>query len=65
MEHLSAALAIPDKYTCVQGTITAGMEALMVLLRKLSYPNRLCDLAQLFGRTQSELSFLFQHGKVL
>ena len=59
MERLCAALAIPDKYTCVQGTITTGMEALMVLLRRLSYPNRLCDLVQLFGRSQSELSFIF------
>ena len=59
MERLSAALAIPDKHTCVQGTITTGMEALMVLLRRLSYPNRICDLAQLFGNLQSELSFIF------
>ena len=59
MERLSAALTIPEKYTCVQGTTTTGMEALMILLRRLAYPNRLCDLVQLFGRSQSELSLIF------
>ena len=31
----------------------------MVLLSRLSYSNMLCDVVQLFGRLQSELSFVF------
>ena len=59
LERLYAALAIPEAYTCGQGTKATGMEALMILLRRLSYPNRLSDLVQLFGRSQSELSLIF------
>ena len=56
---LHKALAIPEKYVCSQGTTAAGMEALMILLRRLAYPNRLSDLVQLFGRRKSELSLMF------
>ena len=57
--RLYVALAIPDEYKCVQGTTTTGMEALLVLLRRLAYPNRLCDLVKLFGRSKTELSLIF------
>ena len=51
MVRLSAALDLPEKYVGKQGTTATGMEALMVLLRRLAYPNRFCDLVALFGRT--------------
>ena len=31
----------------------------MVLLRRLAYPSRWCDLVSLFGRTEPELSMIF------
>ena len=59
MSRLAIALSLPDKYVCKQGTTATGMEALMVMLRRLTYPNRLCDLVALFGRTEFELSLIF------
>lgn len=57
--RLFQALSIPPKYVCAQGTTTAGIEALMVLLRRLTYPNRQSDLTKLFGRSKNELSLIF------
>lgn len=31
----------------------------MVMLRRLAYPNRLCDLVDIFGRAEPELSIVF------
>ena len=59
MFRLHNALSLPEKYVCSQGTVATGMESLMILLRRLSYPNRLSDLVQLFGRRKSELSLVF------
>ena len=64
MLRLSAALAIPDKYTCASGTTATGMEALMIVLRRLAYPNRLCELTKLFGRSPPELSTIFNTVRV-
>ena len=52
------ALGIPEKYKCIQGTTVTGMEGLLILLRRLTYPNRLCDLVKIFGHSQSELSLI-------
>ena len=57
--RLAAALELPDFYRCEQGTKATGMEVLLIMLRRLSYPMRWCDLAQLFGREESELSMIF------
>ena len=59
LPRLYSALGIPDDYRCEQGTYTTGMEALMILLRRLAYPNRLNDLTTIFGRRKSELSMIF------
>ncbi|KXJ11471.1 hypothetical protein AC249_AIPGENE107 [Exaiptasia diaphana] len=40
-------------------TVCPGPEALLILLRRLSYPNRWCDLQDMFGRSQPELSMIF------
>ena len=45
-------------YKCPNGTVAGGLEALLILLRRLTYPNRLCDLCQLFGRPEPELSMI-------
>lgn len=44
LERLGRSLNLPEKYTCSQGTHATGMEALLIMLRRLSYPNRWCDL---------------------
>ena len=59
MERLYHALNLPEKYICYQGTTATGMEALMILLRRFSYPNRWCDLVKIFGRAEEELSVIF------
>ncbi|XP_078364346.1 uncharacterized protein LOC144648756 [Oculina patagonica] len=59
MPRLLDALEIPEYYICSQRTNATGMEALMILLRRLAYPNRWCDLVTIFGRTESELSLIF------
>lgn len=59
LPRLAAALSLPEQYTCEQGTSATGMEALLVLLRRLAYPNRLCDLVPLFGRSEFEISLIF------
>ena len=59
MRRLFAALEIPETYTCSQGTVSTGMEALMILLRRFAYPNRWYDLVSVFGRAEPELSQIF------
>ncbi len=59
MHRLCEALQIPEYYTCPQGSVCSGMEGLMIMLRRLTYPNRLCDLVPTFGRAEAELSMIF------
>ena len=56
---LVSALSLPPVYRCEQGTTATGIEALMILLRRLAYPNRLGDLVSIFGRSEPELSLIF------
>lgn len=58
MQRLLEALEIPAFYICSQRTSVSGMEALMIL-RRLVYPNRWCEVADVFGRSISELSLIF------
>lgn len=59
MTRLVEALEIPLVYICYQGSRFTAMEALMIMLRRLTYPNRLCDLVNIFGRSEPELSMIF------
>ena len=59
MERLLHALELPVYYECVQRTKCTGMEALMILLRRLVYPNRWCDLVPVFRRDEPQLSLIF------
>ena len=54
------ALRIPREYHCTQKTVNTGKEALLILLRRLAYPNRWCDLVALFGRSETEMSLIFK-----
>ena len=40
MARLASALDLPEKYICKKGTTATGIEALMIMLRRLAYPNR-------------------------
>lgn len=53
---LVSALDIPECVTSAQGVRDSGREALCMCLRRLAYPNRLCDLQQYFGRHYSVIS---------
>ena len=59
MQRLCVALNLPETYTCCQGTTTTGLEAMMIMLRRLAYLSRLCDLVPLFGKTEQELGGIF------
>lgn len=51
-------LRVPEIYRCPNGTVVGGQESLLLLLRRLTYPNRLSDLCSLFGRPEPELSMI-------
>ena len=60
-EHISPlmrALRLKKNYTGINGIRWSGEEGFCMLLRRLCYPNRLCDLVPLFGRHRSELSLI-------
>jgi hypothetical protein len=59
IERLTAALGLSSVYRCRQGTRATGTEALLIMLRRLSYPARWCDLVPLFGMEEPELSSIF------
>ncbi|XP_040064314.1 protein ALP1-like [Ixodes scapularis] len=54
--ELCSALRVPHTIRTAQNVAIPGQEALCILLRRLSYPNRLCDLEGMFGRHSSTLS---------
>ena len=57
--QLENLLHIPEFFRCEQGTKVTGLEGLLIMLRRLCYPNRWCDLVPLFGLSESELSAVF------
>ncbi|XP_077492280.1 uncharacterized protein LOC144103438 [Amblyomma americanum] len=54
--ELCNALLVPQTLTTAQGVIVPGQEALCLTLRRLAYPNRWCDLEEIFGRHSSVMS---------
>ena len=59
IRNLCVELGIPREFRARNGTALSGEEGLCVLLKRLSYPNRLGDLSEIFGRSISELSYTF------
>ncbi|CAB3992426.1 Hypothetical predicted protein, partial [Paramuricea clavata] len=55
---LARAMGVPGRFTCPQGTICDGMEALCMRLRRFCYPCRYSDLVSMFGRPVPELSMI-------
>ncbi|KAM7290359.1 uncharacterized protein ISCGN_027004 [Ixodes scapularis] len=56
LTELCSTLRVPDTIRTAQNVAIPGHEALCILLRRLSYPNRLCNLEGMFGRHSSTLS---------
>ncbi|KAH7954389.1 hypothetical protein HPB49_018180 [Dermacentor silvarum] len=50
---LVKALQVPDCVTSAQGVRVSAQEALCMCLRRLAYPNRLCDLTSSAVTTES------------
>ena len=55
---LLEALQLPQSFTCHQGTICDGIEALCITLRRFPYPCRYSDLIPPFCRPVPELSMI-------
>ncbi|XP_070388867.1 uncharacterized protein [Dermacentor albipictus] len=56
IRRLRSALLVPDVISTPQRVLVPGDEALCITLRRLSYPNRLCELEPFFGRHYSVIS---------
>ncbi|XP_055349054.1 uncharacterized protein LOC129595944 [Paramacrobiotus metropolitanus] len=58
-QRLSQCLQIPDTISCDNRCQVSGEFALAVVLRRLAYPNRWRDCADLLGREATQLSRIF------
>ncbi|KAH7935331.1 hypothetical protein HPB52_006301 [Rhipicephalus sanguineus] len=56
LPDLLSSLLIPEEFVSAQRVRVPGNEALCMTLRRLSYPNRLCELELLFNRHSSVIS---------
>lgn len=56
IDRLARALRLPSSVKTEQRVTVGRTEALCIALRRLAYPNRLCDLEKIFGRHSSTLS---------
>ena len=61
IHQLVAAFRLPTVIRTNNKLKVSGVEALCILLRRLSYPGRLEDLIPMFGRTESQLSRIVAH----
>lgn len=59
--HLAEVLQIPEVVTCYQGTVSSGIEALCILLKRVAYPCRYSDMIWRFGRPVPVLSMVSNH----
>ena len=58
---LAEALQIPDQIRCYQRSVCSRLEALCILLKRLSYPCRYADMIRSFGRPVPTLCMIFNH----
>ena len=59
VKELRSLLLLKENYKSGSRLLWTGEEGLCVVLRRLAYPNRLCDLVPMFGRHVTELSVIF------
>jgi hypothetical protein len=53
--RLQRCLQIPDEVKFYKGSYCQGLESLCILLRRLAYPVRYCDMVPRFGRSVPDL----------
>ncbi|CAC5422461.1 unnamed protein product [Mytilus coruscus] len=58
IDRVCVALGIPPKIVCNNGTVASGIEGLCIVLKRLSYHNRLEDISPIFQRPLYELSYI-------
>ncbi|XP_048588229.1 uncharacterized protein LOC116608277 [Nematostella vectensis] len=58
IDLLLEALQIPESFNCINGTVSSGLEGLLMFLRRFAYPCRLGDMIPRFGRSIPELSLI-------
>ena len=61
IRNLCVELGIPREFRARNGTALSGEEGLCVLLKRLSYPKRLGDLSEIYGRS---ISVTILHPKI-
>ena len=74
IRHLLHSLSVPPMFRDVNGCVYSGEEAFCLLLYRLTYPVRLCDLVEHFGLSEPQMSllldlvsdwFLSRHGHLI
>ena len=60
LHRLFDALGIPTRFVDNNRCVYSGEEGLLLLLRRLNFPNRLVDLVPEFGLSESRLSILLE-----
>lgn len=55
---LASRLGLPENIVFSNSVTASREESMCMILRHLSYPNRLCDLISQFGRSESEMSII-------
>ncbi len=58
MPTILSAFKVPALITLPNRRVCEGMEALCILLKRLTYPNRFVDSKQTFSRKKSDLSLI-------
>ena len=59
ISRLADAMRIPEKIVCPNRTVASKIEGLCIMLQRFAYPNRYCDMVSCFGRSVSELCYIF------
>ena len=59
LKHLNVVLRFPNKMTGHNRVAWTGLEGMLVMLRRLSYPNKLREMTEEFGRAKAALSLIF------
>lgn len=59
LKHLCVVLRFPHKMTSRSRVSWTGLEGTLVLFRRLSYPNKLREMTEEFGRSKAALSLIF------
>ena len=58
-KHLCVVLRFPNKMTGRNRVAWTGLEGMLVMLRRLSYPNKFREMTEEFGRSKAALSLIF------